>query len=96
MLSNSYKEVFDDILLDLAKLREVRKDSSDYLESCERIVSKLETTLADVSREISTFSSDDKILLNEIFSQLTAEETYANAAFDLRDISDLNRLLNNE
>ena len=95
-MSNSYKEVFDDILLDLAKLREVRKDSSDYLESCERIVSKLETTLADVSGEISTFGSDDKILLNEIFSQLTAEETYANAAFDLRDISDLNRLLNNE
>ena len=95
-MSNSYKEVFTDILLDLAKLREVRKDSSDYLESCERIVSKLETTLADVSGEFSTFDSDDKILLNEIFSQLTAEETYANASSSLRDISDLNRLLNND
>ena len=95
-MSSSYKEVFTDILLDLAKLREVRKDSSDYLESCERIVSKLETTLADVSGGAFELDSDGKTLLTEIFSQLTAEETYANSASDLRDISDLNRLLNNE
>ena len=95
-MSSSYKEVFTDILLDLAKLREVRKDSSDYLESCERIVSKLETTLADVSGGASVFDGDDKTLLNEIFSQLTAEETYANASSGLRDISDLNRLFNND
>jgi len=95
-LSSSYKEVFTDILLDLAKLREVRKDSSDYLESCERIVSKLETTLADVSGGASALDSDDKTLLNEIFSQLTAEETYANASSGLRDISNLNRLFNND
>ena len=95
-MSSSYKEVFTDILLDLAKLREVRKDSSDYLESCERIVSKLETTLADVSGGAFALDSDDKKLLNEIFSQLTAEETYANASSGLRDISDLNRLFNND
>ena len=95
-MSSSYKEVFTDILLDLAKLREVRKDSSDYLESCERIVSKLETILADVSGGASVLDSDDKTLLNEIFSQLTAEETYANASSGLRDISDLNRLFNND
>ena len=95
-MSSSYKEVFTDILLDLAKLREVRKDSSDYLESCERIVSKLETALADVSGGVSALDSDDKTLLNEIFSQLTAEETYANASSGLRDISNLNRLFNND
>ena len=95
-MSSSYKEVFTDILLDLAKLREVRKDSSDYLESCERIVSKLETTLADISGGAFELDSDGKTLLTEIYSQLTAEETYANAASDLRDISNLNRLLNNE
>ena len=95
-MSSSYKEVFTDILLDLAKLREVRKDSSDYLESCERIVSKLETTLAGVSGGDFELDSDGKTLLTEIFNQLTAEETYANASSSLRDISDLNRLFNND
>jgi hypothetical protein len=95
-LSSSYKEIFNDILLDLAKLREVRKDSSDYLESCDGIFSKLEKALADVSAEDVSLDSKDKTLLEEIYSQLTAEETYANAASDLRDISNLNRLLNNE
>ena len=95
-MSNSYKEVFDDILLDLAKLRKIRKDSSDYFESCKQIVSKLETTLAVISDGAFLLDENDKALLQEIYSQLTAEETYANAASDLRDISDLNRLLNNE
>jgi len=94
-LSGSYKEVFDDILLDLAKLRNIRKDSTDYLESCNQIVSKLETALADISGGDVLLNGNDKALLEEIYSQLTAEETYANAASDLRDISDLNRLLNN-
>ena len=94
-MSGSYKEVFDDILLDLAKLRNIRKDSTDYLESCNQIVSKLETALADISGGDVLLNGNDKALLEEIYSQLTAEETYANAASDLRDISDLNRLLNN-
>ena len=94
-MSSSYKEVFDDILLDLAKLQNKRKDSSDYLESCNQIVSKLETALADISGGDVLLNGNDKALLEEIYSQLTAEETYANAASDLRDISDLNRLLNN-
>ena len=94
-MSSSYKEVFDDILLDLAKLHNIRKDSSDYLESCNQIVSKLETALADISGGDVLLNGNDKALLEEIYSQLTAEETYANAASDLRDISDLNRLLNN-
>ena len=94
-MSSSYKEVFDDILLDLAKLQNKRKDSSDYLESCNQIVSKLETALADISGGDVSLNGNDKALLEEIYSQLTAEETYANAASDLRDISDLNRLLNN-
>ena len=94
-MSSSYKEVFNDILLDLAKLRNIRKDSSNYLESCKQIVSKFETTLADISGGDVLLNSNDKALLEEIYSQLTAEETYANAASDLRDISDLNRLLNN-
>ena len=95
-MSNSYKEVFDDILLDLAKLRNIRKDSSDYFKSCNQIVSKLETALADISEGDILLDGNDKALLQEIYSQLTAEETYANAASDLRDISNLNRLLNNE
>ena len=95
-MSNSYKEVFDDILLDLAKLRNIRKDSSDYLGSCKQIVSKLETALADISDGDIFLDGNDKALLQEIYSQLTAEETYAKAASDLRDISDLSRLLNNE
>ena len=94
-MSSSYKEVLDNILLDLAKLRNKRKDSSDYLESCNQIVSKLEATLSDISDGDVLLNSSDKALLEEIYSQLTAEETYANAASDLRDISDLNRLLNN-
>ena len=94
-MSSSYKEVFNDILLDLAKLRNIRKDSSNYLESCKQIVSKLETTLADISGGDVVLNSNDNALLVEIYSQLTAEETYANAASDLRDISDLNRLFNN-
>ena len=94
-MSSSYKEVFDNILLDLAKLRNIRKDSTDYLESCNQIVSKLETALADISGGDVSLNANDKALLEEIYSQLTAEETYANAASDLRDISDLNRLLNN-
>ena len=85
-MSSSYKEVFDNILLDLAKLRNKRKDSSDYLESCNQIVSKLEATLADISDGDVLLNSSDKALL---------EETYANTASDLRDVSDLNRLLNN-
>ena len=92
---SSYKEVFDNILLDLAKLRNIRKDSADYLESFNQIVSKLETALADISGGDVLLNGNDKALLEEIYSQLTAEETYANAASDLRDISDLNRLLNN-
>ena len=95
-MSNSYKEVFDDILLDLAKLRNVRKDSSDYFESCNQIVSKLETALAVMSDGDFLLDGNEKALLQEIYSQLTAEETYANAASDLRNISDLSRLLNNE
>lgn len=95
-MSNSYKEVFDDILLDLAKLRNTRKDSSDYFESCNQIVSKLETALAVISDGDLLLDGNDKALLQEIYSQLTAEETYANAASDLRDISNLSRLLNNE
>ena len=94
-MSGSYKEVFDDILLDLAKLRNIRKDSTDYLESCNQIVSKLETALADVPSGVVLLDSNDKSMLEEIYSQLTAEETYANTASDLRDISDLNRLINN-
>lgn len=94
-MSSSYKEVFNDILLDLAKLRNIRKGSSNYLETCKQIVSKLETTLADISGGDVLLNSNDKALLEEIYSQLTAEETYANAASDLRDISDLNRLFNN-
>ncbi|XXK30583.1 hypothetical protein ACMAY7_14025 [Rhodobacteraceae bacterium nBUS_24] len=94
-MSGSYKEVFDDILLDLAKLRNIRKDSSDYLESCNQIVSKLETALADISGGDVLLKGNDKALLEEIYSQLTAEATYANVASDLRDISDLNRFLNN-
>ena len=94
-MSSSYKEVFDNILLDLAKLHNKRKDSSDYLESCNQIVSKLEATLADISDGDVLLNSSDKALLEEIYSQLTAEETYANTASDLRNISDLNRLLNN-
>ena len=94
-MSGSYKEVFDDILLDLAKLRNIRKDSADYLESCNQIVSKLETALADISGGDVLLNGNDKALLEEIYSQLTAEETYANVASDLRDISDLNRLFNN-
>ena len=95
-MSNSYKEVFDDILLDLAKLRNIRQDSSDYFESCKQIVSKLETILAFISDGDFSLDENDKASLQEIYSQLTAEETYANAASDLRDISNLNRLLNNE
>ena len=94
-MSGSYKEAFDDILFDLAKLRNIRKDSSDYLESCNQIVSKLETALADISGGDVLLKGNDKALLEEIYSQLTAEETYANVASDLRDISDLNRFLNN-
>ena len=95
-MSNSYKEVFDDILLDLAKLPNIRQDSSDYFKSCNQIVSKLETALADISDGDILLDGNDKALLQEIYSQLTAEETYANAASDLRDISNLSRLLNNE
>ncbi|MBT6096743.1 MAG: hypothetical protein HN582_08835 [Marinovum sp.] len=95
-MSGSYKEIFDDILLDLAKLRNIRKDSSDYLESCNQIASKVGAALADISDEVGSFEGNEKVLLEEIYSQLTAEETYANAAADLRDISDLNRLLDNE
>ena len=95
-MSNSYKEILDDILLDLAKLRNIRKDSSDYFKSCNQIVSKLETALAVISDGDFTLDGNDKALLQEIYSQLTAEETYAKAASDLRDISDLSRLLNNE
>jgi len=94
-LSDSHKEIFDNILLDLAKLRDTRKDSSDYLKRCNEIVSKLETALADISAEDFVLSSNEKTLIAEIYSQLTAEETYANTASDLRNISDLNRLLNN-
>ena len=94
-MSGSYKEAFDDILFDLAKLRNIRKDSSDYLESCNQIVSKLETALADISGGDVLLKGNDKALLEEIYSQLTAEETYANVASDLLDISDLNRFLNN-
>ena len=94
-MSDSHKEIFDNILLDLAKLRDTRKDSSDYLKRCNEIVSKLETALADISAEDFVLSSSEKTLIAEIYSQLTAEETYANTASDLRNISDLNRLLNN-
>lgn len=94
-MSDSHKEIFDNILLDLAKLRDTRKDSSDYLKRCNEIVSKLETALADISAEDFVLSSNEKTLIAEIYSQLTAEETYANTASDLRNISDLNRLLNN-
>lgn len=94
-MSDSHKEIFDNILLDLAKLRDTRKDSSDYLKRCNEIVSKLETALADISAEDFVLSSNEKTLLAEIYTQLTAEETYANTASDLRNISDLNRLLNN-
>ena len=94
-MTGSHKEIFDNILLDLAKLRDLRKDSSDYLKRCNEIVSKLETALADISAEGFVLSSNEKTLIAEIYSQLTAEETYANTASDLRNISDLNRLLNN-
>ncbi|MFL2786646.1 MAG: hypothetical protein ACJZ87_09245 [Paracoccaceae bacterium] len=94
-MSDSHKEIFDNILLDLAKLRDTRKDSSDYLKRCNEIVSKLETALADISAEDFVLSSNEKTLIAEIYTQLTAEETYANTASDLRNISDLNRLLNN-
>ena len=94
-MTGSHKEIFDNILLDLAKLRDTRKDSSDYLKRCNEIVSKLETALADISAEDFVLSSNEKTLIAEIYSQLTAEETYANTASDLRNISDLNRLLNN-
>ena len=95
-MSSSYREVFDGILLDLANLRSIRRESSDYCESCNQIVLKLETTLAVISDGDVLLDGNEKALLQEIYSQLTAEETYANAASDLRDISDLNRLLNNE
>ena len=94
-MTGSQKEIFDNILLDLAELRDIRKDSSDYLKRCNEIVSKLETALADISAEDFVLSSNEKTLIAEIYSQLTAEETYANTASDLRNISDLNRLLNN-
>ena len=94
-MTGSNKEIFDNILLDLAKLRDIRKDSSDYLKRCNEIVSELETALADISAEGVMLSGHEKTLIAEIYSQLTAEETYANTASDLRNISDLNRLLNN-
>ena len=65
-MSGSYKEVFDNILLDLAKLRNIRKDSADYLESCNQIVSKLEATLADISGGAVLLDGNDKALLEEI------------------------------
>jgi len=94
-LTGSHKEIFENILLDLAKLRDIRKDSSDYLKRCNEIVLELETALADISAEGVMLSGHEKTLIAEIYSQLTAEETYANTASDLRNISDLNRLLNN-
>ena len=95
-MSSSYKEVFKDILFELAKLREARKDSSEYLEGCDRVFSKFEAALADISDGDVFIDSNSKEMLEEIYSQLTAEETYANAASVLRDIANLNRLLNNE
>ena len=95
VLSSSYKKVLEDILSELARLRELRKDSFEYSEGCTEIASKLEAALADLSDGEFVFNDTEKKMLAEIYSLLTAEETYANAAADLRNISDFSRLLNN-
>lgn len=95
-MAGSYREVFDNILSDLAKLRDTRKDSSDYLEICKRVASKVEPILAGISNGDLEPESKEKKLLAEIYSQILAEEAYANAASDLRSISELHRILNIE
>ena len=95
VLSKSNRSVLENILTDLDALREVRKDSTEYLDCCKKITSKLEAALAEFSDGDVSFGEIEKNTLLEIYSLLAAEETFANASADLRDIADFNRLLKN-
>jgi len=95
-LSDLQKESLDDILSDLASLRKVRKDNKKYLEICKSIGQKVEGTLTDSSAGLFSLDNTDKIVLRQIYDELLAEESYANASSSLRDISNLERLFRNE
>ena len=95
VLSKSNRSVLQNILSDLDALREVRKDSTEYLDCCKEIASKLEAALAEFSDGEVAFSEIEKNTLLEIYSQLAAEETFANASADLRNVADFSGLLKN-
>ena len=95
VLSKSSRSVLQNILSDLDALREVRKDSTEYLDCCKKITSKLEAALAEFSDGGVAFSEIEKNTLLEIYSQLAAEETFANASADLRNVAGFSGLFKN-